>query len=376
MDLATALISGRRGRRLLLHVLLVGESEQNWKLRQVVFDAAYRVAKRRGDGIARFGSSAENEAWVSAEQPPSELQPENIAALVGQVELPELTSHILREALDESVGNAMYWQPPDGEDTLFSDPILTKALEPAARHVSDSGIVQEWMNLSTAENQWLIEWRGEGAEHTWHPGLVSAAEQFSQWKHDLNEAEVRSQEDLRGPVENAVSGEWWSNPPGGLFRSFGTFDDQAPIGLYCVEDGFGWREAAVQRVEPMLVKPVFHIEAPEDWVDLCLRYPAEVSASRRGTWFETTGRDGRWVQPDWQAVAEDYDGVHLSLTAYLAAAGELLEVSDEAASLIAGWNPDETYWFTDDVKRHGDFQTWKLEDSGSCDGWVKSSASE
>lgn len=91
----------------------------------------------------------------------------------------------------------------------------------------------------------------------------------------------------------------------------------------------------------------------------------------RRNWFETTGRDGLWVQPDWQAVAEDYDGVHLGLGAYLAGAGEIIAVDARRASVIAGWNPDETYWFTDAVQPVDEVRTWGISDAGGRDVWLR-----
>jgi hypothetical protein len=57
------------------------------------------------------------------------------------------------------------------------------------------------------------------------------------------------------------------------------------------------------------------------------------------------------VVPDWAAVAERYDAVHLTYAGYLSSAGLAIPVEDpaddSARSLIAGWNPDATYWLTD-----------------------------
>lgn len=231
--------------------------------------------------------------------------------------MPEL----IRSALADSVDWAMYWQPPDAEDTLFGDPRLVQALERVAEHVASTGIIQSWMGASTQANQWMITWTGESAEGQWEPGLEPAQSQLKAWNLDLAEKERASKADLREKMDQLASGHWWSNPPGGLYRSFGTFELEEPIGLACVEDGMGWSSALVRRLQIECRKPVFHITEPRHWVDLCRRYPLEVSATMRRNWFETTGRDGLWVQPHWQAVAEDYDGVHLGLGAYLAGAG-------------------------------------------------------
>lgn len=83
--------------------------------------------------------------------------------------------------------------------------------------------------------------------------------------------------------------------------------------------------------------------------DLCARFPLEVTAQKRDDWFRTTGRTGRWDIPDWQRVAAHDAGVHLTVSGYLTAAGTAIPVDSTTASVIAGWNPDETYWLHDDV---------------------------
>ncbi|MFX1760442.1 MULTISPECIES: hypothetical protein [Rhodococcus] len=65
---------------------------------------------------------------------------------------------------------------------------------------------------------------------------------------------------------------------------------------------------------------MLEIHGPDDWVQLCRRFPLEAIAQKRPGWYRTTGRDGRWVLPDWRAVAEVYGGVHLNVAGYLAAA--------------------------------------------------------
>ncbi len=61
-----------------------------------------------------------------------------------------------------------------------------------------------------------------------------------------------------------------------------------------------------------------------------------------------TGRAGTWLIPDWSAVAADWDAVHVSVAGYLTTATRALPVADgTAATMLAGWNPDQTWWLTD-----------------------------
>ena len=45
-------------------------------------------------------------------------------------------------------------------------------------------------------------------------------------------------------------------------------------------------------------------------------------------------------------IAVDYDAFHLGVYGYLSRAGRALKVGN-AASVIAGWDPDSTLWLTD-----------------------------
>ncbi|MGN0126622.1 hypothetical protein [Glutamicibacter soli] len=373
MDLKQSLLAGRRGRRLLSSIVLSGTAPEAQHLMRSVFDASFELAQQRGDGVVRFTMAEESAGAEPQESAADETAPSiaQIAQMLRTVPLPEAMPELIRSALADSVDWAMYWQPPDAEDTLFGDPRLVQALERVAEHVASTGIIQSWMGASTQANQWMITWTGESAEGQWEPGLEPAQSQLKAWNLDLAEKERASKADLREKMDQLASGHWWSNPPGGLYRSFGTFELEEPIGLACVEDGMGWSSALVRRLQVECRKPVFHITEPRHWADLCRRYPLEVSATMRRNWFETTGRDGLWVQPDWQAVAEDYDGVHLGLGAYLAGAGEIIAVDARRASVIAGWNPDETYWFTDAVQPVDEVRTWGISDAGGRDVWLR-----
>ena len=55
--------------------------------------------------------------------------------------------------------------------------------------------------------------------------------------------------------------------------------------------------------------------------------------------------------------------MHLTVVGYLAAAGIAIDVDGDAASVIAGWAPDETFWLTDDVHADGDIVEWMRDDN-------------
>ena len=92
---------------------------------------------------------------------------------------------------------------------------------------------------------------------------------------------------------------------------------------------------------------MWEIDGPGAWTDLVRRYPMDVTSARLHDWYRTTGRAGTWLVPDWSEVAADYDAVHLTVAGYLTTATRALPVDATTATVLAGWNPDQTWWLTD-----------------------------
>ena len=75
---------------------------------------------------------------------------------------------------------------------------------------------------------------------------------------------------------------------------------------------------------------VYEIHGPSDWHDLCVRYPA------KGT------EDDRLV-PNWGAVSEEWDGVHLSFGGLLTAEQNRYE-SPAGWTMLDSWHAEQTRW--------------------------------
>jgi hypothetical protein len=117
---------------------------------------------------------------------------------------------------------------------------------------------------------------------------------------------------------------------------------------------------------------IYEVSGSAQWAELVTRYPMEVTNYRRHDWWRATGWDGRWLIPDFTAVATDYDAVHVTVMGYLATAWCALPV-DDACTVLAGWNPDQTYWLTDVRTAIRPSTNWiKLDDRPL--GWTLSSA--
>ncbi|MGF6832849.1 hypothetical protein QF015_001014 [Paenarthrobacter sp. TE4293] len=322
------LLSGPRGRRLCLELAM----EKDQDIRIAVFHLGYNL----DPGVGRSRKLLTMNP--SGEDPPHlpELTVDELAALITSLDLQTITDELVQHALQRSVDTARYWQEPDGEDVLAATEEITKSLTHVAESLVDSPETQ-WWNQKAQAGQSSIDWRAES-----DPALLPRNPQhmLAEWARKERAEEIRAaKERPRDPRAN-FSGEWWSIPHG-LIHTVA----RIPEGLSLVEDSLGWEEATVIPVAG--TGRILEITTEEDWINLCRSFPLEVTASRRHDWFRTTGRHGRWVIPDWEQAATEWDAVHLTVAGYLSAAGRALPVIEDTSTVIAGWDPGSTIWLTD-----------------------------
>lgn len=354
-----ALLSGWRGRRFLLELALGAEAFHADRdgteapLALAVMSAAYDLDPDPGQTqrvVSFFGPGAHA-------MPPAATA-ESVAALLETVRLADVDQGAALRAFADAVAHARYWQEPDGSDVLAATPVVRSALGRVARHVAGSVTGIDWWSapLDRAD-QHAVTWEGGQEEQA-----LGAADRLARWRADIAAQEARARAYRLADPEASWSGEWWSCPPSDLVhttRSLGRF---GPVGVWLVEDNMGWERAVTHRVATPAGARVYEIDGADAWAALCRAYPLEVTEQKRHDWYDTTGRYGRWVLPDWTAVAVDHDAVHLTAAAYLTAAGTVVPVDGDTASVIAGWNPDETYWLSDDARPGADGAVWARDD--------------
>lgn len=348
-----ALLNGWRGRRLLLELALTAEAFHADRdgteapLALAVMSAAYGLDPGQGQMLVSFSGPG------AREMPPAATT-ESVAALLETVRPDDVDQVAALRAFADAVANARYWQEPDGSDVLAATPVVRAALGRVARHVAGSAAGIDWWSapLDPAD-QHAVTWEGGQGEQA--PG---AADRLARWRADIAVQEARARSYRLADPEASWSGEWWSTPPSDLVHTTRSLDRFGPVGVWLVEDDMGWERAVTHRVAAPAGARVYEIDGPDAWAALCRAYPLEVTEQKRHDWYSTTGRYGRWVMPDWAAVAVDHDAVHLTAAAYLTAAGTVVPVEDDIASVIAGWNPDETYWLSDDARPGADGAVW------------------
>jgi hypothetical protein len=326
------LLDGPRGRRLCMSLVTAAHPE--------LWTAAYYAAQSE-DGIADL---ARGVAGASV--------PVEGAALI--------------DALEVSVSSAMYWQPADDTDTMLRDDALVAALEPTARRIVEAADAQWWWSPIDVGRQRHVQWM-DGAG-TRPPTLTGAAERLIEWRATTARAEARPA-DRPTDVTARVSDSWWSIPAhADLVVTTRPLAGLGAAELRLVEDGLGWSEAAVTPLRPRPSPRVFEITGPDAWAELVARYPVDVTLSRRHDWWNVTGRDVPWAIPDWQAASSDLDAVHLTVAGYLSTAGRAIPL-DDGFTLLAGWNPDETFWLTDILEPSGPVARWHRDRRLGDDPW-------
>jgi hypothetical protein len=265
--------------------------------------------------------------------------------------------------LADVVGWAVYWQPQyDWLAPLAADEVAV-ALEPVARAVTAAPATRWWSGPLDPERQQYAQFLSEDGDFDLQPpALAGAAGRLAHWHSSMTEREREAASLPSDPAAN-YSGWWWSTPAMcQLVDTTRSVPGLGAVRLTLVEDSLGWQAARCWPLAPRPDARVYEVGGPQDWTELVGRYPLEVTRSRWHDWFRVTGRAGTWLIPDYQAVAADYDAVHVSVGGYLTTAGRALPVTGDAATMLAGWDPDQTYWLTDTLIPAGEPVRWENRD--------------
>lgn len=408
------LVAGPRGRRFCLEWVLACEDaevarlgdafwdtpgkgsgnvsgEAPTTLRKMLFDAEV------SEDSSRLFVAVESRVWLPAflgrlraahltrlaRRRADSAEPPSSAEMAGALRgIPRATPDglALLRALARAADNARYWQPADVEDRILALPELREGLLEVAASVLASPAASWWDTGIVREDQWAQTFV-DLAERPLFP-VRRAAEVLEAWRAGIARTEESHRTWYAEHPGERLSGSWWSiegfelasttrrvagvagvggTGGAGAAGGGGGAGGREPFGLWCVEDSMGPEELVTQEVAVPRGSRVLEIVDEGDWVDLCHRFPLDVTWSRRGCWEEFTDWRGAWVIPDWLAVSGEWDAVHLTVSAWLSAAGRVLDLGEGRASMIAGWDPDRTFWLRDVVPVGGTL-TWERED--------------
>lgn len=353
-----SLLDGPRGRRLCLE--LASDAAAN--VAEALGRLAFAADEAAGASVIRLTTALIGDVPEDPWELQDPLSMDAFADLIAATRV-DPTAAAIDAAFARSVDVARYWQEPDGADLVAADPRIVHALGDVARAVSAQPSTAWWLRERTPA-QWAVEFDPADDGGPFDPAPDGA----SRWSAATRDEEDRARRERPADVTARYGGHWWSHPWGAPHTT-GARPDGVPAGIPYVEDGFGWRRAVAIPVGG--AGRTYEIRGAAEWADLCRRYPFEVTYARRHEWYRVTGRDGRWLLPDWGQVAADWDAVHLTAAAYLTTATREVIVDDEHSSLIGGWGPDETYWLTGRIRERDDPRVhWRAVDRGLDSVWV------
>jgi hypothetical protein len=244
-----------------------------------------------------------------------------------------------------------------------------EVVRPAAHAVTRAPAARWWSGgIDLGIQQYVDAVPGKGGG----PPLSGAADRLATWRIAAADEERLAAARPADPAA-PLSGYWWSSPIfAGLVCTTTALPGLGALRIVAVEDWPGWSEVLCWPVTPHRPARIYEITGPDDWAALVTRYPLEVTKSRRHDWWKVTGWAGTWLMPDYAAAAADYaaadyEAIHLSVGGYLTTAGRALVVND-ARCLLAGWDPDATYWLADVLTSGGSPVRWISDDSAHL-GW-------
>lgn len=351
---ADALLASPRGRSLCVNLLDDRLTSPEGQVRKAWVDALHYL--RAGDAQRCAGKLSECA---------------RIADLCGA----PFDGSALLAGLLAAVDFASYWQEPDREDQGFAREAAREALRPVAEAVAAAA--------RTPDARWWTEPVDRGRQRYTQfldqhplpePLLTGAAGSARAWQADTLDDE-RSAHDRPEDPAAPYSGHWWSSPVHSQLpvttRGLRTL---GAVGLAMVEDGLGWQSARCWPVAPDDGARVYEVRGPGQWAELVDRYPLDVSKSRRHDWWRATGRAGRWLIPDYAAVAANWDAVHVSVAGYLTTAGIAIPARDGASTMLADWDPDATWWLSDILSLASPPEDWRQDEQAPL-GWTRTQQS-
>lgn len=382
---ADDLMTGPRGRTLLLGLVSQQADPGDWLPGAHVFTAEAALDSSPGvrylrevDGAGEDAGEVPvpDEEWSDEPQ----LGLDEMIARVGDSlastamldRLRRITPVDLVEAMADVVSAARYWQEPSGRQLLAARAELQSGLRRVAQRICADPRLAWWAAPMDRDDQLLAR--------TWDTAEVGraiprdevvtdSAELLRRWRMPSPARrwwQRRAPSQVNQHFDDAAV--WWSTPPYGLAVTTRALVHGAPARLWWREDDLGPDRAGSRRVRVPADARVLEIGTEHDWIDLCRRFPLEVTASRAENWRLAVGAHGRLVIPDWAAVAQHHDAVHLSAVGYLRAAGRALTVDlpdGAATTVLAGFSPDETWWLTDRLTPTGPISTWAGENGGA-----------
>jgi hypothetical protein len=223
---------------------------------------------------------------------------------------------------------------------------MTDELRPVAEDVVAAVAPYGWWEPVERTDQRLLLW--DGQPEVVGAGIEALVRDGVERARAENEESSARHRPRRG--QRNVGAAWWSPPS---FAPLTWTTRHVPplpsVALLPFFDTFRPFEPTGARVFALEIDPsahVYEVNGPEDWRCLVEAFPMDVTGTHDGEWRRWGDVAGPWCLPDWSAVVERYDGVHVSVGGYVASCGLALRVGD-AYTMLSAWIPDATFWLRD-----------------------------
>jgi hypothetical protein len=266
-----------------------------------------------------------------------------------------------------AVDFASYRCEPDPEDQGFAREATREALRPVAEAVAvaAAGLADvRWWTEPVNGNQRYAQLLDQNPVP--EPQLTGTAELLRAWLADTHDHQRSAGNRPEDPASSSA-GRWWSSPLcSGLPVTTRGLAWLGAVGLALREAGPWGVLARCWPVAPQDGARVYEVRGPGHWAELVERYPLDVSKSRSHDWRRTTGLVARWLIPDYAAVAADWDAIHVSVAGYLTTAGIAIPAARGACTMLAGWDPDATWWLNDVLSFSSAPEDWREDGRASC----------
>jgi hypothetical protein len=349
---ADALLSGPRGRALCAAAAGLDAHRLLNALARPVSAVTLRSIEEANTGRPGWPPAA----WAELSAGDAGTAPtvaEVVAVHVADVDLDALGStedpRMLLAVLAEAVNDWTFSDDDIAAAVAFGE--APEALAPVAAALAGAPGAAWWWSPAALGAQRWIAWAAQSGP----PPLDGAADALREYSQAEAANEARSADMVPFPPDpqgRRYSGMWWSAPRGaGLAGTTRELPGLPAVQLAICEDSPGNGPVEVWDVGIDSSARAYEVDGPDAWCALTEAFPREVTLSRRHDWWRWTGWEGRWLIPDWAAVADSYDAVHLSVVGHLQASYRALPVAGGACTCIAGWDPDETIWLTDVLAR-------------------------
>jgi len=154
------------------------------------------------------------------------------------------------------------------------------------------------------------------------------------------------------PTPSALRPQWEpfpalaTKPLGGLWTST---ELPGVVSAWMTDEPMDWGAPTGPPWRARISRPVrcYEIGSRKEWVDLCERFPSDTT-SHYALRLDNSLLDWSppFIAPDWAAVQEVYDAVHLTWWGYIDASYEVVPLlGGTGTTCLAGWGSEATLWF-------------------------------